>query len=79
MPALIQRLSTSRWGWRSRRPQSEICFKFHRRTLTKATGANGQHTEAGRRGWKRWIENTEWFNTRRESFFIRFHRPYLNN
>jgi hypothetical protein len=28
-------------GWRSWRLQSEICFRFYRRTLMKATGANG--------------------------------------
>jgi len=51
-------------------PQSEICFRFHRRTLMKATGANGQRTETARHlSWKSWIEYTERFYYSARQFF----------
>jgi hypothetical protein len=57
-------------GWRSWRLQSEICFRFYRRTLKKVTGANGQGTETARHpSWRSWIENTERFCYPARGFF----------
>jgi hypothetical protein len=81
MAVLFQRAWPSFRGWRSWRPLSEICFRFHRRTLMKGTGATGQRIETARHlSWKSWIENTErFYYPARESDYLAYRQFFRVN